>query len=94
MNKVKLFQVFLCITNKSIIPQWIVFTDINDKTVLFQTIEFSISNLIALKCQTPIDRTRSGVTTPGQNEPGSDGTEGVLRIPHNSNITEDLPTDY
>ena len=29
----------------------------------------------------PIDRTLLGATTPGQSEPGSDGNEGVLRIP-------------
>ena len=28
----------------------------------------------------PIDRTLSGATTPGQNGPGSDGNEGVLRM--------------
>ena len=28
-----------------------------------------------------IDRTLSGATTPGQNEPGSDGNERVVHIP-------------
>ena len=36
-----------------------------------------------------MDRTLSGVTTPGQSGPGSDGIEGVLRILQSSNITED-----
>ena len=29
----------------------------------------------------PIDRTLSGATTLGQNEPGSNGSEGVLTFP-------------
>ena len=36
----------------------------------------------------PIDMTRSGATTPGQSEPGSDGNEEVLHIPQISSITE------
>ena len=39
----------------------------------------------------PIDRTLSGATTPGQSWPGSNGNEGVLRIPQSSNITGALP---
>ena len=35
----------------------------------------------------------SGATSPGQCEPGSDGNEGELRIPQNSNITGTLPSD-
>ena len=35
----------------------------------------------------PIDRTLSGATTPGQSGHGSDGNEGVLRIPQSSCIT-------
>ena len=34
-----------------------------------------------------IDRTLSGATTPGQSGPGSDGNEGVLRIPQSSSIS-------
>ena len=59
------------------------------KTVLFQTIQFSISTQFS--CIRPIDRTPSGVSTPGQSEPGSNGNEGVLRIPpklqHYLNLT-------
>ena len=29
----------------------------------------------------PIDKTLSGATTPGQSGPGSNGSDGVLRIP-------------
>ena len=32
----------------------------------------------------PIDKTLSGVTTPGESGPGSYGNEGVLHIPENS----------
>ena len=34
----------------------------------------------------PIDRALSGTTIPGWNGPGSNGNEGVLRIPENSSI--------
>ena len=40
-----------------------------------------------------IDRTLSCATTPGQNEPGRDGNEGVLYIPQSSSITGALPSD-
>ena len=55
------------------------------KTVLFQTIQFSI--ISPFSSILPIDRALSGATTPGQSGPGSDGNEGVLRIPPNSSIT-------
>ena len=45
---VKWFQVFLCITNNSIKHQLYVYTQSNNQTVLFQTIQFSISYLFAL----------------------------------------------
>ena len=38
-----------------------------------------------------ICRTRSGVTTPGQSGPGSDGNEGVLHIPQSSRIIGTSP---
>ena len=41
----------------------------------------------------PIDRTLLGVTTLGQNESGSDGCKGVLRIPQIFSITEASPSD-
>ena len=40
-----------------------------------------------------IDRTLSGATTPGQSVPGSDGNEGVLRIPQSPSITGTSPSD-
>ena len=41
----------------------------------------------------PIDTTLSGATTPGQSGSGSDGNEGILRIPQNSSITEIASSD-
>ena len=42
----------------------------------------------------PIDRTLSGATTPGQSGPGSDGNEGVLRIPQSSSTAGTSPADW
>ena len=41
----------------------------------------------------PIYRTLSGATTPGQSGPGSNGNEGVLRIPQSSSIAGTSPSD-
>ena len=92
----KQLQVLLYTTNNSIKQQSFVYTQLNDQTVLFLTIWFSMSFVcIQFKCQTvltvvtdrvlsmgqrPIDRTLLVITTPGQSEPGSDGNEGVLHI--------------
>ena len=46
-NTVKRFQVLLCITNNSIKYQSFVYTQLREQTVLFQTIQFSISHLFA-----------------------------------------------
>ncbi len=35
----------------------------------------------------------SGATTPGQSGPGSNGNEGVLRIPQSSNTAGTSPSD-
>ena len=43
VNKVKYFQVLLCITNNSIKHQSFVYTQLNNQTLLFQTIQFSLS---------------------------------------------------
>ena len=50
------------------------FTQLNDRKIIFQAIQFSLN------------RTLSGATTPGQSGPGSDGSDGVLRIPQSSGI--------
>ena len=59
--------------------------------VLFQTIQFSISMQISSIWLT--DRTLSGATTLGPSELGSDGNEGVLRIPKSSSIIGTSPSD-
>ena len=68
-----------------------VYTQLNVKTVQFQTIQFSINTLFSTIW--PMDRTLSGATTPDQNELGSDGNKGVLRIPQSSGITGNSPSD-
>ena len=45
---VKWFQVLLCITNNTIKHQSFVYIQLNDQTVLFLTIQFSISHLFVL----------------------------------------------
>ena len=45
LHTVKWFQVLLFITNNSIKQQSIVYSQLNDQTVLFQTIRFSITHL-------------------------------------------------
>ena len=62
------------------------------QTVLIQTIQFSIS--MQISSIQPIDRALSGATIPGQYGPGSNGNEGVLRIPQSSSIIEASPSDH
>ena len=62
-----------------------VYTQLNVKIVLFQTIQFSIRWQFSFIW--PIDRTISGATTPGECGPGNDGNKGVLHIPQSSSIT-------
>ena len=50
-----------------------------------QTIQFSIS--MQFNSIQPIDRALSGATILGQSEPGSNGNEGVPRIPQSPSIT-------
>ena len=102
-NISKWFQVLLCITNNSIYCQSFIYSwmskqfslaevcKINVKTILFQTIQFSIS--IQFSSIWPIDRTLSGSATPGQREPKSDGNKGVLCIPQSYSITGTSPSD-
>ena len=59
------------------------------KTVLLQTIQFSISTQFSSIY--PIDRTLSGATTPGQSGPGSNDNEEVLYISQSSSITGTSP---
>ena len=62
---------------------------LNVKTVLL--IQFRINTQFSSIW--PIDRTLSGATTPGQSKPGTDGNEGVLRIPKSSSITGTSSSD-
>ena len=68
-----------------------VHTELNVKTVLFQTIQFNITTQFSSIW--PIDTTLSGATTLGQIEPGSDGNEGVHHIPQSSSSTGTSPSD-
>ena len=61
ISKVKCFQVLLYITNNSIKHQSFIYTQLNYKTVLFLTIQFSISYQFSPGW--PIDRTLSDATT-------------------------------
>ena len=79
-----MLQVLQCITNNSIKHQSFIYSQLNVKTVLFQTLQFSISIKLSSTC--PIDRTQSAATTLSQSEPGSNGNEGVLCIPQCSSI--------
>ena len=82
INKVKWFKVLQCIINNSIKHQSFVYTQLDYQTVLFLTIQFSISHLIAHCLNVKhFYLTLSGATTPGQSGPESIGNEGVLSIP-------------
>ena len=67
------------------------FTQLNVKTVLFRTIQFSINTQFSSIW--PMDRTLSGATTPGQSGPGSNDNERVLHILQSSSITEVSPSN-
>ena len=45
---VKKFQVLLCITNNSIKHQLFVYTQLNDKIILFLTLQFNVNHLFEL----------------------------------------------
>ena len=70
------------------------------ETVLFQTIQFSIQKQFyfgqfstQFSSILDLDRTLSSGTISSQRRPGSDVTEGVLRIPQKSRITGASPSD-
>ena len=89
MNAKSIFkQIKNSISNNSVLHKYAVSML---KTVLFQTIQFSISTQFSSIW--PIERTLSSATTPGQSGPGSDSNEEVLRIPPNSSIIEASPSD-
>ena len=63
-------MVLLCITNNSIKDQSFVYTQLNDQTVLFQTIQFSMSHLFPLSLNAKeFYLTLTSAITPGQGWP-------------------------
>ena len=68
-----------------------VYIQLNVITVLFQTIQFSISTQFSSIW--PIDKTLSGAFTAAQSWPGSNVNELVLRISQNTSITGTSPSD-
>ena len=81
----------MCITNNLTKHQSFVYTQLNDPTVLFQTIQFSINHLFAYTLSV---KQFSGATTSGHCGLEGDGNKGVLRIFQSSSITRDLPSDF
>ena len=69
--------------------QSFVYTKLIDQTVLFLTIQFNISHLFAPSLDVKkFYLTLSGATFLGQSGPGSDGKEGVPRIPQSSALVD------
>ena len=98
LHTVKWSKAFLCITNNLIKHQSFVYTQLNDETVLFLTIQFSISNLMHTDEMSnssilPNDRNLSGATTMGLSGPGSNGNEEVLSISLSFSSTVVSPSD-
>ena len=80
--------------HKSFVYQSFVYALLNDQTILFQTIQFSINT--QFRCKTVflhLYRTLSAATNPSQSGPGSHGNDGVLCIPQSSSITGTSPPD-
>ena len=73
MHTVKWFQVLLCITNNLIKYKSFVYEQLNDQTVLFLSIKFSIIHLFAFSLNVKLFYLL-------QIGPGSHGNEGVLVI--------------
>ena len=65
----------------------LIYTQLNFKTVLFQTIQFNKSPL--LSSIWPTHKTLSSAPSPSRSARGSDGNKGVLCIPQSSRIIED-----
>ena len=93
LHTVKCFKVLLCITNNSIKLQSFVYTQLNNQTVLFLTIQFGMSFVCTqFKCQTcsiwPIDRTLSGATTPTWVDLGAMAMKGYSTFPKAKTLPE------
>ena len=82
---VKSFQVLLYITNNSIKHNSFVYSQLNDQTVLFQTIQFSISHLFTLSLNVKkfylTHWALSVATILDQSEPGSNGKKKYSAFP-------------
>ena len=80
---------YISLTIQSNISQ--LFTQLNEQTILFITIQFNKSFVFSqFTCQTffgPIDITISGAASPILREPGSKGNKGLLSITQSSSIT-------
>ena len=84
----------LDMNNNSSRDQSFVWTQSNDQTVLFLTIQFNRNHLFALSLNVKeFYLTLSGATTPSQSGLGNDGNEGVLCISQSSSITRSSPAD-
>ena len=73
-----------CYITVTIKHQIFVYTQLNDRTVLFLTIKLSINYLFGYCSSSSIwliDRILSGAATQSQSGPESDVNEGVLHIP-------------
>ena len=94
-------QIVLIQSNQFSLSIDFVYTQLNVRTFLFQTIQFSIQKHFSFKQFISmqfssiwlIDRTLSDATTLGQRGLGNDGNDGVVRIPKISSITGTLPSD-
>ena len=89
MSKTFLFQAIKSNSsnsNNSVKHKYAVSSIQLSQTVLIQTIQLSISMQLVLF-------TLSGATIPGQSGPGSNGNEGVLRIPQSNSNTGTSPSD-
>ena len=80
-------KVKICpISKKSVsMSRHFLFTKLHVKTILFQTIQWSIRTQFSFI--RPIDKPLSGATTLGQSRPGSDRNKGVVRIFQSSRIS-------
>ena len=79
----------MCFTNNSIKLLSFVYTQLNVKTVLFQTIQFSILNLFVHSLNVKQNYlTLSGATILRQSGDVSDDNEMLLHIPQSSIIAE------
>ena len=90
-NQFYTYKQFYSQTIQTSISIVFVFTQLNVKIVLLQTIQLSLSTQFSSIW--PIDRNLSGATTSGQSGPWSNGYEGVLRISQSSRLTETSPSD-